>query len=121
MASDKVLPLDIWLVYLRFTDRPKVGKVRPVLVVGAKESIVLVAKITSKPPIKDSGDIAITQWEQAGLNVPSTVRCSQVFEISSGELLRDAPIGALQPYDAEQVVQAMAQLGLLSAADTLEW
>ncbi|MCL2605874.1 MAG: type II toxin-antitoxin system PemK/MazF family toxin [Coriobacteriia bacterium] len=110
-ASNQAQPFEIWLVYLHFIDRPKTGKVRPVLIVGIEEDAIAVAKITSKPPVPDTGDISITQWQEAGLNVPSTVCCSQVFEISPEELLRDAPIGTLQELDIAQVTQEMTELG----------
>jgi len=110
-SSNQAQPFEIWLVYLRFIDRPKTGKVRPVLAVGAKEDTLAVAKITSKLPVSDTGDISIAQWQQAGLNVPSTIRCPQIFEINPGELLRDAPIGTLQPVDIVQVTQEMIDLG----------
>jgi len=109
-TSSQVQLFDIWLVYLHFIDRPQVGKVRPVLVVGIREDIVAVAKITSKISIPDSTDIPITQWQQAGLNVPSTVKCSQVFEVALDELLRDRPIGVLQSFDAAQVSEALTAL-----------
>jgi len=111
IASDRVQPFDIWLVYLHFVDHPQTGKVRPVLVVGAKEDVVAVAKITSKPPAPDTDDVLIEMWQEAGLNVPSTIRCSQVFEISPDELLREMPLGVLQPDDIAWIVQTMAELG----------
>ncbi|MCL2679983.1 MAG: type II toxin-antitoxin system PemK/MazF family toxin [Coriobacteriia bacterium] len=110
-SSSHVQAFDIWLVYLHFSDRPKTGKVRPVLVVNSTENRIAVAKITSKPPVPHTGDVPIVQWQQAGLNVPSTVRCSQIFEINAAELLRDAPIGTLQTDDAVQIIQAMTMLG----------
>lgn len=110
-ASKQARPFDIWLVYLHFTDHPQTGKVRPVLVVGVKEALIKVAKITSKPPQLDTSDVAITQWQQAGLNVPSTVRLSLDFEINPSELLRDGPIGHLQPFDVSQITQMMVSLG----------
>jgi len=119
-SSDQVHLFDIWLVYLYFTDRPKVGKVRPVLVIGTKDGIVAVAKITSKTPVPNTGDIPIIQWREAGLNVPSTVRCSQVFEIGLDELLRDNPVGVLQPLDIAQVTKALTALSFFQQPDTPE-
>jgi hypothetical protein len=78
-ASDQARPFDVWLVYLRFADRPQAGKVRPVVVVGARQGVIAVAKVTSKPHLPGTGDVPIAAWRHAGLNVPSTVRCSQVF------------------------------------------
>jgi len=112
-SSSQARLFDIWLVYLHFIDHPHTGKVRPVLVVGIKDDVIAVAKITSKPPEPDTGDIPIVQWQHAGLNAPSTVRCSQVFEISPIELLRDDPVGALQPFDIAPVTQSLTALGYL--------
>ena len=120
-ASKQAELFDVWLVYLHFIDYPETGKVRPVLVVGKSDvDTFAVAKITSKPPQPGTGDIAIAQWQQAGLNVPSTVRCSQVFEIGIDELLRDKPIGALQPYDVDQVLKKMVRLGYYQLPELLE-
>jgi hypothetical protein len=110
-TSEQVRPFDIWLVYLHFIDHPHTGKVRPVLVVGTGNSSLAVAKITSKPPLPGVGDIPIALWQKAGLKAPSTVRCSQVFEIAHDELLRDAPLGRLQPYDIARTAQALTVLG----------
>jgi len=108
---------DIWLVYLRFIDHPNTGKVRPVLVVGISDDVIAVVKITSRPPEPDTGDVPIVQWQQAGLNTPSTVRCSQVFEISFDELLRDMPVGFLQPLDMDGVTQSLTKLGYLHKSE----
>ena len=112
-TSKEISVFDIWLVYLHFVDHPKTGKVRPVLIVGQNSDTLAVAKITSRMPEPGTSDVAITQWQQAGLNVPSTVKCSQVFEIDIEELLRDAPIGTLQPFDVMQVIKEMTSLGYL--------
>ena len=111
-TSDQPRPSDIWLAYLHFADRPQTGKVRPVLVVAVKDDVIAVAKLTSRPPEPGLGDVGIVGWQQAGLNVPSTVRCSQVFELDRADLLRGAPIGSLPAAEMDQVSQQMAYLGL---------
>ncbi|MDR0593598.1 MAG: type II toxin-antitoxin system PemK/MazF family toxin [Bifidobacteriaceae bacterium] len=110
-ASSRARPFDIWLAYLRFADRPQTGKVRPVLVVAVKEDLIAVAKATSRPPASNSGDVGIAGWRQAGLNVPSTVRCSQVFELAPGDLLRGDPIGRLPAAEIDQVALQLVALG----------
>jgi mRNA-degrading endonuclease toxin of MazEF toxin-antitoxin module len=111
-ASEAAQRFDIWLVYLYFTDHPDTGKVRPVLVVDSAEGHIAVAKITSSSPREGFiGEYAISQWQESGLNVPSTVRCSQVFEIAGAELLREAPIGRLQPNDIDGVTNALIAAG----------
>jgi mRNA-degrading endonuclease toxin of MazEF toxin-antitoxin module len=111
-TSKQALRFDIWLVYLHFTDNPKIGKVRPVLVVDVSEESIFVAKITSQAPrIGFIGEYVIKQWREAGLNVVSTIRCSQIFEIAESELLRDAPIGQLQQADIDDVSEVLKAMG----------
>jgi mRNA-degrading endonuclease toxin of MazEF toxin-antitoxin module len=111
-SSEAALRFEVWLVYLYFTDHPTIGKVRPVLVVDATDKHIAVAKITSQAPRKDSiGEYAIKMWRATGLNTPSTVRCSQVFEIDKSELLRNSPIGQLQPDDITGVTEALKAAG----------
>jgi hypothetical protein len=118
-SSRAATRFDIWLVYLYFLDHPNTGKVRPVLIVDASDKRIAVAKITSQPPRVDSvGEYAISQWQEAGLNVPSTVRCSQVFEIENTELLRSAPIGRLASGDIEWVTSALVAAGFYVQAES---
>lgn len=111
-ASKNAERFDIWLVYLHFTDHPTVGKVRPVLIVNCQDNRIAAAKITSQPP-RDGfvGEYALNRWSEAGLNVPSTVRCSQVFELDASELIRERPIGRLQQVDVLGVTEALRSAG----------
>lgn len=110
--SELINRFDIWLVYLHFANNPKVGKVRPVLVVDVTGSRIAAAKITSQPPRDDSvGEFTIKKWSETGLNVPSTVRCSQVFELDFEALLRDHPIGRLHSDDIPGVTAALKDAG----------
>jgi hypothetical protein len=111
-ASKVAVRYDLWLVYLYFIDHPRTGKVRPVLVVDVDDRRIAVAKITSQAP-RDGfvGEYSIKDWEAAGLNAPSAVRCSQIFEIDDGELLREAPIGHLSLADIEGVTEALVAAG----------
>jgi len=94
-TSSDIAAGQIWLTYLHFIDYPEIGKVRPVLIVNnnINEATAVVVKITSKPPRKDSGDIAITDWKSAGLKTPSCARVDYLFRIAHAEPLRDAPLG----------------------------
>lgn len=107
MSSCKdVHPGDIWLTYLHFIDKPETGKVRPVLVVDVREEDLLVValKVTSKT--KDDGrrDMAIENWQSAGLVKPSYIRLDQAFELRISDLLRDEPLGAIDESLLEQVL-----------------
>jgi hypothetical protein len=117
-ASRSVERYDIWLVYLYFTDRPTVGKVRPILIVDVEGERIAAAKITSQPPREGlAGEFAISRWSEAGLNLPSTVRCSQIFELGAKELLRDRPIGCLHPEDLPGVIEALRDAGFYDASN----
>jgi mRNA-degrading endonuclease toxin of MazEF toxin-antitoxin module len=111
-ASKNAERFDIWLVYLHFIDHPNTGKVRPVLVVDVNGKLIAVAKITSQAP-QDGilGEYQLQEWKEAGLNAPSVVRCSQVFEIDETELLRDEPVGCLRQVDIEGVTNALKAVG----------
>jgi hypothetical protein len=117
-VSDRARPFDIWLIYLHFVNHPQTGKVRPALVVEVGNGSLAAAKITSKPPKPGTSDVPIAFWQQAGLNAPSTVRCSQVFEIGFDELLRDAPVGRLQAFDIAHIAQVMTALGYFPQPDS---
>jgi hypothetical protein len=100
------------LVYLYFVDKPKVGKVRPVLVLECGKNHLIVAKITTHDLRNNISDYALDDWEAAGLTAPSTVRCAPVFEIGHGELLRNHPVGSLAQTDRENVAEIIDSLGL---------
>lgn len=109
--SYDILPGQIWLTYLKFVDKPTVGKVRPVVILGsADESMFFAAKVTSSPPREDGYDVIIRKWADAGLRKPSSIRVDFVFEIPKHELLREAPIGEL---DNGTLVEALRAIKLL--------
>ncbi len=86
---------EIWLAYLEFTDKPGVGKVRPILILeNEKEQLVVaVAKVTSVPSGEDNSRIELKNWENYGLLMPSFVRIDQRFRVSIDKILRDEPLG----------------------------
>ena len=62
-------------------------KERPVLIVNDGLGIDIdfsVARITSKKP-RNKFDIPLEKWQEAGLHLPSTVRCSKLSTITPGK------------------------------------
>ena len=89
---------EIWLAYLEFSDKPSVGKVRPVLVLenNKEQPIVVVAKVTSVASGVDNSRIELRNWKNYGLLKPSFVRIDQCFGVSITKILRDKPLGKLE-------------------------
>lgn len=97
-------PFDVVVVPFEFEDRPGVAKPRPAVVVDADggRAALALAKVTSHAPRGwCPGEVALLDWEAAGLKVPSTVRCSKVVVI--GESAVKAVAGALSARDAAAV------------------
>ena len=108
-SPEGVQPGEVWLAYLHFSDRPDIGKVRPVLVVGVRESarLAVVLKVTSKNPGDGRRSVPLVGWESCGLRKPSYVRVDQIFELMPESLLGKAPLGALKPAELSVVLQAL--------------
>ena len=89
---------EIWLAYLEFSDKPGVGKVRPVLILDNEEEklVVVVAKITSVASDKNKLRVELKNWENYGLLKPSFVRIDQRFRVSIDKILRDKPLGKME-------------------------
>jgi|SRR5579862_8983438 len=62
------------------------GKIRPaVALLDTGDDDFVAAPITSHPPRSDF-DLSIRQWQQAGLNVPSTIRTHKLTVLSKDEM-----------------------------------
>ena len=80
-------PGDIFLATIVFPDASGVKK-RPVLVVyDSGDADLLVVPITSHPP-RSSDDVALPDWQQAGLRLPSTGRMSKLATIAKASVTR---------------------------------
>lgn len=108
-SSKTVRPGEIWLTYLHFSDKPELGKVRPVLVVDAQQdsTIAVALKVTSKAPHDERVCIALDDWATCGLRKPSYVRLDQIFEVATNSLLRDEPLGSLSPDPMATILQRL--------------
>ena len=81
-----------------FSDKPGVGKVRPVLILeNEKEQLVVaVAKVTSVISGEDNSRIELKNWKHYGLLKPSFVRIGQRFRVSIDKILRSEPLGKVE-------------------------
>ena len=99
-------PFDVVVVPFEFEDRPGVVKPRPAVVidVGAGRAALALAKVTShEPRAWCPGEVALADWEAAGLRVPSTVRCSKVVVVDESSV--KAVAGSLTDRDAAAVAE----------------
>ena len=106
------LRFEVWLVKYAFYDAPSKHRIRPAMIVdwNRADDHGWVTKITKHVPRSDDpGDVTLQDWREAGLLMPSTVRCSQVLRIPSSLLLRDQPFGVLTPRDAAQVMHKLTE------------
>jgi mRNA-degrading endonuclease toxin of MazEF toxin-antitoxin module len=105
---------DIWLAYIHFEDKPKVGKVRPVLLVAVREQACAVVKLTTVSVRPDTFDIPLSRWKESGLVAPTTARCDQIIILNTRDILRSEPLGRLQPTDFAPVTAALIASGNLA-------
>ena len=97
---------DILLVEFPFVTG-NAGKRRPALVLlDTGDAVVVVARITSQP-LQSSHDVAISDWQAAGLRSASFVRLAKIATISKS--LVSSKIGMLQPVDRAKVGAALSK------------
>ncbi len=78
---------EILLVTMVFTDGSGTKK-RPVLVVfDSGDDDLLVAPVTSQP-IRSDRDIALNQWQQSGLRLPSIIRLEKLATVHKSTVQR---------------------------------
>ncbi|EDP10937.1 type II toxin-antitoxin system PemK/MazF family toxin [Amedibacillus dolichus] len=93
---------EIWDAKVAFEDDPHTLKRRPVLVISPKDIFILSLKITSHEPRKMyPGEYQIKKWREAGLNKPSTVRCSKRLNLIESDFIKKR--GKLQVIDMIEV------------------
>ena len=95
------------LVSFPFTDSPR-GKRRPALVLAdAGDGDTLLARISTRQP-SGPEDVILSDWDRAGLLLPSCVRLHKLATLNAGLLVRD--IGELSPNDLGRVASALVLL-----------
>jgi len=78
---------EVLLVSMVFTDG-STAKKRPVLVVfDGGDDDVLVAPVTSHAA-RSARDVALSQWQQAGLRLPSIVRLEKLATVEKSTVIR---------------------------------
>ena len=100
-----ISPGEFWLADIPFTDASS-SKKRPVLVLWLDGVDAVVAVVTSAPP-RSITDVALIDWNVAGLRVPSTVRLSRLDCLEQTLLLRQ--LGALSATDAQKLKAVWSQ------------
>lgn len=110
-SSDTPAAGEVWLAYLRFSNRPDVGKVRPVLVLrGAGNTCAARAiclKITSRTADDGRCNTAVKEWEKCGLRKPSLVRIDQIFELDRESFLGNRKLGDMGGEEFESILGAL--------------
>lgn len=89
-------PGELWLADIPFTSG-LASKLRPVLVLWTDAGDVVVASVTSALP-RSNTDVAMQNWQGAGLRVASTVRLSRLDCLEQSLLRRR--LGNISPVDA---------------------
>jgi mRNA interferase MazF len=98
---------DVLLAWLVFSDGEG-RKRRPVLVVhDFGDDDLLVLPITSQPA-RIPADVVLSDWQGAGLRLPSTVRAEKLATIGKSVVARK--LGVLPPADLASVRQALGAL-----------
>ncbi len=99
---------DILLVDFPLTDRSG-SKQRPTLVIlDTGDDDVMVAPITSQGT-RSSYDIEVSDWEGAGLKIPSFIRIGKLSTVDKTFIRH--PLGKLQEQDSLEVKRVLAKLG----------
>lgn len=98
---------EILLVPMVFSDG-SASKRRPVMVVwDGGDDDVLVAPVTSHPA-RPPFDVALADWQQAGLRLPSTARTQKLATVDKSTVIRQ--LGRLTADDLARVTTAMSRL-----------
>jgi mRNA interferase MazF len=95
-----ITPGDFWVAEIIFTDGSATKK-RPVLILWLDAQDVVVAAVTSASP-RSTTDIALQNWQQSGLRVPSTVRLVRLDCLEKSLLI--ARIGSVSRIDAQRLL-----------------
>jgi mRNA interferase MazF len=90
---------EIRLAEIPFTDG-SASKIRPVLVLWLDAADVVVAAVTSASQ-RSPTDVALADWQSAGLRVASTVRLSRLDCLE--QILLRRKLGSLSSEDARKI------------------
>ncbi len=104
---------DIVSVEFPFSDL-QTRKRRPGLVLLSTDDDLLLARLTTASA-RESSDVALNKWAEAGLPLPSVVRLTKLATVD-GRLVRHV-IGHLDPQDARRLAQAWEDLAASIASE----
>ncbi|MDR1358791.1 MAG: hypothetical protein LBJ48_05505 [Coriobacteriales bacterium] len=93
----------IYLAKVYFDDKPDVYKVRPVVLIDKAEALFLVLKITSSIVQGEPQSYYLNNWRECGLNVPSSVVLSHLYQIPPEDLFCDRHLGSLCKSDIQAI------------------
>lgn len=99
-------PFEVWRIPFYYEDDPTAAKVRPVVIasIDDQQATAVALKVTGHGPRPEfPGEVRLTQWEEAGLPKPSTVRCSKRASIPLSGFDDALRYGMLSPADIEAV------------------
>lgn len=105
---------EVWLIRFKFLDKPEITKVRPAIVISFDgiRLLTVAAKVTSHEPREGvPGELRLLDWRDAGLDLPSCVRCSQIIEVPASLLLRK--LGTLSANDRTRLRDELRFLGAI--------
>ena len=105
--SSNLKKFGIYLAKVHFSDKPEVFKVRPVVVLDEKNSIVLVLKVTSKINQTRFAAYYLDNWINYGLNVPSSVIVSFAYQVNTGDVFKNRFLGTLNEIDVFNILSLL--------------
>lgn len=105
MTSKEFNPWEVWYARFPYEEDPTKFTCRPVIVLHANATTVLVVKVTCHASRSaDSFDTPLRFWKDAHLDRPSVARVSKATELPYASLLMR--IGVLKNYDAFAVFRS---------------
>ena len=100
-------PYEIYIAYVSWVDG---GKRRPVLVLNKQDEHVSILRITTQYESKSvsiqSMYLAVTDWQQAGLFMPSYIDTSKIIDLPI-TTLSAFPIGKLSERDRQKLIERL--------------
>lgn len=100
---------DVLVAKVRFEDRPKVSKPRPVIALRIDDDrlLVVTVKVTSHAPREwCAWEVSLADWQSKGLALPSVARCSKRVLLAASDI--KARCGTLSARDRQAVLSGLA-------------
>lgn len=108
MTVSELNPWEVWFAKFPYEEKDGRFSKRPVIVLHASETAVLVVKVTGHTFRRcDQFDVILSDWKCAHLDKPSVARVSKTMEITPDYFVKK--IGTLQNTDAFAVFKAYSK------------